>query len=105
MMYAGTKKWGTVRIIIKRCRELKLTQFIIVFEEQFKYKQNKRAEQEKHEKEVCTNDRKHEFDIIVRAANPKRKLSTVVSVLIDPLTHYYRLKQRTVMPSRRIWLP
>ena len=84
-MYAGTKKWGTVRILIKRCRYSHVPHFILVFEEQFKYKQNKRGEQEKHEREVCTADRKHEFDIIVKAANPKRKLSTVVRVLMNLL--------------------
>lgn len=65
-MYAGTKKWGTVRILIKR-----------VFEEQFSYKLTKRTEQLKHEREQCA-DRTHEFDIVVKAANPKRKVSTMV---------------------------
>ena len=65
-MYAGTKKWGTVRILIKR-----------LFEKQFSYKLTKRTEQLKHEREQCA-DRTHEFDIVVRAANPKRKVSTMV---------------------------
>jgi hypothetical protein len=48
-----------------------------VFDEQHKFKKTKRDEQEKYEKDVC-KDKKHEFDIVVRAANPKRKLSTLV---------------------------
>ena len=89
-MYAGTKKWGTVRIIIKRCKNApsikalilyqKYNYFVIVFAEQYKYKQTKRDDQEKYEKDLCA-DRKHEFDIIVRAANPKRKVSTLVSII------------------------
>ena len=48
-------------------------------EEQNKHKLTKRKEQAKYEKEVSA-DKKHEFDIVVRAANPKRKLSTMVRV-------------------------
>ena len=65
-MYAGTKKWGTVRILIKR-----------LFEEKYSYKLTKRTEQIKSEREECA-DRTHEFDIVVKAANPKRKVSTMV---------------------------
>ena len=53
--------------------------FPLVYEEQNKHKQTKRKEQAKYEKEVSA-DKKHEFDIVVRAANPKRKLSTMVRV-------------------------
>ena len=76
LMYAGTKKWGTVRIIIKRCK-FSIGLITIVYEEQNKHKETKRKEQVKYEKDLSA-DKKHEFDIVVRAANPKRKLSTVV---------------------------
>ncbi len=66
LMYAGTKKWGTVRILLKR-----------LFEEQHSFKLTKRKEQLAFEKSECA-DRTKEFDLIVRAANPKRKVSTVV---------------------------
>lgn len=42
-MYAGTKKWGTVRILIKRCKAFSPHPFA-VFEEQFKHKETKRAD-------------------------------------------------------------
>ena len=80
MMYAGTKKWGTVRIIIKRCNH----SFILidlVNEEQFKYKQTKREDQHKYDLEQ-SKDATKEFDIVVRAANPKRKVSTMVSMIV-----------------------
>lgn len=65
-MYAGTKKWGTVRIIIKR-----------VFEEQFKHKGTKRNDQHAYEVQL-SQDGTTEFDIVVKASNPKRKVSTMV---------------------------
>lgn len=75
-MYAGTKKWGTVRIIIKRCKSTFLFT-LLVFEEQFKHKQTKRADQHAYEVQM-SQDRTKEFDIVVKASNPKRKVSTMV---------------------------
>lgn len=49
----------------------------IVFEEQFKYKGTKRAEQRQYEL-TESKDPTKEFDLIVKASNPKKKVSTVV---------------------------
>lgn len=48
-----------------------------MFEEQFKYKETKRAEQTEYEVQQ-SKDASLEFDIVVKAANPKRKVSTFV---------------------------
>ena len=49
----------------------------VVFEEQYKFKMTKREEQHKYE-ELQIKDPSLEYDIIVKASNPKRKVSTVV---------------------------
>ena len=85
-MYAGTKKWGTVRIIIKR-----------LYEEQFKYKDSKRPDQSAYERQLLANNRTHEFDIVVKAANPKRKVSTLVKA--GATTYEFQKKLVTLMQS------
>ena len=49
----------------------------LVFDEKFKYKQSKRKEQLAENKLAC-KDLTAAFDIIVKASNPKKKISTIV---------------------------
>jgi len=49
-----------------------------VFEERFSHKETKRAEQKEYEKNQSA-DGSLEFDVVVKAANPKRKVTTFVS--------------------------
>ena len=65
-MYAGTRKWGTVRLQINRS-----------FTEEFKYKKSKQAERVKQNIEK-SNDTGATFGLKVKAATPKLRLSTIV---------------------------
>ena len=56
---------------------LSLTPLFLVFEEQFKYKETKRKEQQAYEVQV-SKEGASEFDVVVKASNPKRKITTVV---------------------------
>jgi hypothetical protein len=98
-MYAGTKKWGTVRILVKRCTLLTLFISIIVFTELYKYKDTKRKDQHSFEVQQCS-DASQEFDIIVKASTPRRKISTIVEKIIKLII--FRLKHKVHMLSRRI---
>ena len=52
--------------------------YCVVYDEQFKFKHTKENERlEVRRKE--NKDSSHEFDIVVKAANPKKKLSTIVN--------------------------
>ena len=53
--------------------------FIIVYEEKYQYKQNKRDERRQLINQLNT-DPSQEFDIVVKAANPKKKISTMVII-------------------------
>ena len=64
-LYAGTRKWGTVRLQLKR-----------VFEEVHRHKKSKRAERAIARDEQCKLP--GDFPLSVKAATPKRRLSTVV---------------------------
>jgi hypothetical protein len=68
-MYNGTKKWGTVRITMKR---------LFAEAEGHKNKDSKSKERLEHRRELC-KDKKAEFDTIVKAKTSKRNLSVVVS--------------------------
>ena len=65
-MYAGTRKWGTVRLQIKRS-----------FPEQLKNKKSKHSERVK-DNILKSNNTSLTFGISVKAATPKLRLSTVV---------------------------
>jgi len=65
-MYAGTRKWGTVRVQVKRS-----------FQENFHFKKCKRTERSKdHDAQSTVSDAK--FALSVKAATPKLRLSCVV---------------------------
>jgi hypothetical protein len=62
----------------------------IVYDEQFKYKRTKREDQRKYEEEV-SKDVSKEYEVVVRAANPKRKVSTFVKA-----EHSYAFQKQLV---------
>ena len=66
-IYNGTRAWGTVRVQVKR-----------LFVEQQKYKNSKAKERQQDRVEDCKDSSK-EFSLIVKAATPKRKISTEVA--------------------------
>jgi hypothetical protein len=55
-----------------------------VFEEKFQHKQSKRKEQ-KAEEYKESGDQAKEFDIVVKAKNPKRRISTIVRLSLIQL--------------------
>ena len=65
-MYTGTRKWGQVRLTHKRH-----------FKEEHKYKKSMKKQRTELRTELC-KDQSNVFGLIVKAANPKRKISTVV---------------------------
>ena len=65
-MYQGTRKWGTVRLQIKRS-----------FQENFHYKKCKRAERSK-DQDLQSKVQDAKFALSVKAATPKLRLSCVV---------------------------
>ena len=67
MMYSGTRRSGTVRILVKR-----------VFDEHFKNKKSKQKERIAKRVEECGSSTR-EFSLIVKAATPKRRLATLVT--------------------------
>ena len=65
-MYAGTRKWGTVRLQIKRS-----------FPDQLQHKKSKQQERVRDNIQK-SNDPSQTFGISVKAATPKLRLSTIV---------------------------
>ncbi len=65
-MYAGTRKWGTVRLQIKRS-----------FPDLFKHKNAKRLERVR-DNILKSNEVGAKFGLSVKAATPKLRLSTIV---------------------------
>ena len=63
-IYSGTRAWGTVRVQIKR-----------LFEERRQHKISKAKERTADRKSDCQDPTK-EFSLVVKAATPKRKIST-----------------------------
>ena len=66
-IYNGTRAWGTVRVQIKR-----------LFEERQKHKTTQKKARQQDRIEDCKDSTK-EFSLIVKAATPKRKISTEVT--------------------------
>ena len=66
-IYSGTRAWGTVRVQVKR-----------VFEERRQWKRSQKQARQQDRVEDC-KDSTREFSLAVKAATPKRKVSTVVS--------------------------
>ena len=66
-IYSGTRAWGTVRVQVKR-----------LFEERRKHKTSLKKERQADRVEDC-KDATKEFSLIVKAATPKRKISTSVT--------------------------
>ena len=64
-MYTGTKKWGTVRVIIKR-----------KYVENNKYKQSKRKD--RLQDKASQNLPNAQFGLVVKAQSPRRKISTII---------------------------
>lgn len=65
-IYAGTRKWGTVRLQIKRS-----------FIENFQYKKTKQLERVKDNLQK-SNDVAQSFSLSVKAATPNIRISTIV---------------------------
>ena len=65
-IYQGTRAWGTVRVQVKR-----------LFEERRQHKNSQRKARQADRLEDC-KDKSKEFSLIVKAATPNRKVSTVV---------------------------
>ena len=73
-MYSGTKKWGAVRVALKRskCKPLNLE-----FDEHHKYKKSchkQRMALRASESENASTP----FSLIVKAQSPKRKITAIV---------------------------
>lgn len=66
-LYQGTRAWGTVRVQYKR-----------MFEERQKHKRSLSKQRQADRVEDC-KDAKKEFNMIVKAATPKRKICTAVT--------------------------
>ena len=66
-IYQGTRSWGTVRVQIKR-----------LFEERQKYKKTLAKERQQDRVADCKEPNK-EFSLVVKAATPRRKVSTLVT--------------------------
>ena len=64
-MYAGTKKWGSVRVTIKR-----------QYTELHKHKDSMSKERKAARRQEAAS--KSEFDLVVRAQSPRRKITTFV---------------------------
>ena len=67
-MYNGTKKWGTVRVTMKR-----------MFTENHRHKKSMAKERLADRKAQCA-DSKNTFDIVVKAQSPRRKITAIVSL-------------------------
>ena len=65
MLYARTKKWGTVRVQIKRA-----------FQENHHFKKSKRVERANERHELSTSANAGSFGLVIKAATSKVKLST-----------------------------
>ncbi len=57
-----------------------------MFEEKYKYKESKRKEQMEENREQC-KDASAGHTIVVKASNPKKKISTIVGIIKNHL--YY----------------
>lgn len=66
-LYQGTRKWGTVRLLVKRS-----------FTENFHFKKSKSKERRADRQTQCA-DASLKFALQVKAATPKKRLSTLVA--------------------------
>ena len=67
-MYNLTKKWGSVRLTIKR-----------LYKETHKYKKSFRHDRYMENTSLSRDNPTLEYDTVVKAENPKRKISTMVA--------------------------
>ena len=66
-LYQGTRKWGTVRLLLKRS-----------FTENFHFKKSKLKER-RQDRQNQSADPDAKFALQVKAATPKKRLSTIVA--------------------------
>ena len=66
LLYGGTRKWGTVRLVVKR-----------MFDEHHQHKKSKSKERDDKRVEESADPAKS-FTLIVKASTTKRKMSTQV---------------------------